>query len=44
MIPEDLLRSCDRLRINADNGLEEISEQKIIYSETRGVDGENPLT
>jgi hypothetical protein len=34
--PRDLLRSYDRLRIMGDNGFEEISEQKIIYSETRG--------
>jgi hypothetical protein len=36
MTPENLLRFCDRHRINGDNGFEEISEQKIIYSETGG--------
>jgi hypothetical protein len=36
MTPEDLLRSCDRLRINGDNEFEEILEQNIIYLETRG--------
>jgi hypothetical protein len=36
MTPEDLLRSCGRLRIKGDNGFEEISDQKIIYSETWG--------
>jgi hypothetical protein len=36
MAPEDLLRFYDRLRIKGDNGFEEISELKDIYSETGG--------
>jgi hypothetical protein len=36
MTPKDLLRFCGRHRINGDNRFEEISEQKIIYSETGG--------
>jgi hypothetical protein len=36
MVPKDLLGFFGWLRTKGDNGFEEISEQKIIYSETGG--------
>jgi hypothetical protein len=34
MAPKDLFGFFGRLRIKGDNGFEEVSEQKIIHSET----------